>query len=385
MPDRVSTVALWKSDGATERIPLPPWLMPALLAAAVAGGAGFLALAFGDEPRRAWRIFLVNFLFWNGAAGGLVAVAAIFEVSRARWPGPLRGLAEACATFLVGSVGLFAVLCLGRQVLFTPSVTPHGDTAWWRDPSFLLLREAVALLLFATLAVYFSAKAREKRQESGGPAASAAAHRIALALVFLFVIVYTLQAWDFVMALDPAWSSTVLGGFYFVSNLYLAFAFLTLLTIAAARRSWIDGPLAPELFANLGKLLLTFAMLWAYLVWSQYLVVWYGNLPGDREFMLLRTARSPWNSVAIAALLMNALLPFVILLSRTAKRSPGVLLGVSLLIVTGIWLERFLLVVPSLASDTTSLFGWQETLITAGFFALFAASWLWTAKRQRLS
>jgi Ni/Fe-hydrogenase subunit HybB-like protein len=188
--------------------------------------------------------------------------------------------------------------------------------------------------------------------------------------------VYTIFAWDFVMSLDPAWSSTLFGGYYFVGNLYLGLAAVTALTVFTSRRHGLDHSVDSKVFHNLGKLLFCFALLWTYLFWSQYLVIWYGNLPRETRFLLVRTAQEPWSTLALAVLLANFLIPFVILLFRAARKSRQALLAVSAAIVAGMWLERFLLVAPSLSPGQRLFLGWQELAITAGFFALFLLTYM---------
>ena len=366
--------------------PLPPWLLPLLVLLMAGGAVTFFVLLAGTEPARAWQIFLVNFLFWSGAAMAGVALAAIFQVTNARWPIPVKRLAEACAAYLPASFLLFLVTWFGRHTLFPWANQPRTAIASWLDISFLFVRETIGLLLLYGVALLFfyrslradtNVQADKQQQHPPNPGTDRAAlQKLAAALLILYAFVYTVFAWDFVMSLHPGWSSTLFGGFYFVGNLYLGLATVTALTIYAHWRYNLGDTVDPRIFHNLGKLLFSFSLLWTYLFWSQYLVIWYGNLPHEIGFVLVRTAQKPWSILSVVVLAMNFMVPFVILLPRAAKENRKILLVSSGVIATGMWLERFLLVVPSLTPGPRIPLGWAEVLITAGFFASFGLTYL---------
>ena len=113
------------------------------------------------------------------------------------------------------------------------------------------------------------------------------------------------------------------------------------------------------------------------------LVIWYGNLPRETGFLLDRTKGS-WAIVAILVLLMNFVTPFIVLMPRPAKKNPKILLGTALVIAAGMWLERFLLVVPSISQGEAFHVGWQEIMITAGFGASFLLTCLGALPRTRI-
>ena len=376
--------------------PLPGWLLPLLLLLFGGGAAAFLGLLASSRADRAWAIFLVNFLFWSGAAMAGVVLPAIFQISNARWPIPIKGLAEACAAYLPVSFLWFLVSWFGRRSIFPWASHSEQVHSAWLDTSSLYGREAVALLLLYGIGILFIARSMRAGSpmfvDPRGNHAPRARERdrspqtLAIVVLILYALLYTLFAWDFVMSLDPSWTSTLFGAFYFVGNLYLGLAILTLLvlysrwrydlTAAAGNRRLSSHSGDSEILRNFGKLLLTFSLLWVYFFWSQYIVIWYGNLPHETEFLLVRFAQEPWKILAVSVLLLNFVIPFVLLLPRGAKENKRVLLATSVTIATGIWLESFLLVVPSLAPHPRILFGWSELLITAGFFASFALTYL---------
>ena len=360
--------------------PLPRWLLPLLALLVAAGAVAFFVLLAGAGEARAWQIFLVNFLLWSGMAMAGVALAAIFQVTKARWATPVKRVGVACAAYLPVSFLLFLGTWFGRHSLFPSAEHPRPLIASWMNMSSLFTREAILLLVLYGLGLLYSyrfLRADADRPASGNPQ-PASLRALAVVLLLVYAYVYTVFSWDFVMSLHPTWVSTLFGGYYFIGNLYLGLATVIALTIYVRWRYNLEDSMDPRIFHKLGKLLFSFSLLWIYLFWSQYLVIWYGNLPREIGYVLTRTSQSPWSSLSLVVLAINFVVPFVILLSRPAKENRRVLLAMSVAIVMGMWMERFLLVVPSLAPQAPVPLGLAELLITAGFFASFALTYLTT-------
>lgn len=379
-----------------------------LLALVVVGMAAFIAGATGPDRLRAWQTFLVNFLFWSGAAQAGVSWAAVWHLTGARWSRFVRRVAEANAAFLPVSFLLFWVLYPGREILFPWVRTPVPGKAGWLNVPFLFLRDGLGLMvLYGTslLFVYRDWLPGMARRAAGlgpgsGPSSRAEAVwevEVARALdrtsarwrrqvtvlagtvLVLYGVVFTLLAWDLVMSLDPTWSSTLFGGYFFVGNLYLGLAVVGLATVGLHRRMGPRSPLTADEFHDLGKLVFGFCLLTAYLAWSQYLPIWYGNLPEETGFVLLRTQTEPWSLWAKVVLALGFVVPFIAGLSRALKRRPGSLFVLCGVVAVGMWMERYLLVVPSLgrtdAPGGSLPFGWPEVPITLGFLAVYVLSY----------
>src|SRR3990170_2319920 len=139
--------------------------------------------------------------------------------------------------------------------------------------------------------------------------------RLGVSLLILYGGVYTMFAWDFAMSIQPKWFSTMFGALFFVENLYLGLAAVTLLTVLAGRRCGLGEERSSEIFNNLGKLLLAFSLLWIYLFGSQYLVIWYGNLPNEISFILARTESDTWKMLAFLTIVLLFVAPFLVLLT----------------------------------------------------------------------
>ena len=380
-----------------------PLLTPAgrrlLLGVGALGGVAFLAGLVLDGIR-AWQALLVNFLFFGGLAQAGVVLSCILQVTSARWGRPIKRIAEATAAFLPVAFVLLLVLLAGVAVWAPWVHHPVEAKVPWLNIPFFVLRETLAFVLLAGFSLRYVYRSLRPDigmlHESGArPAIGLAARLIdgwqgldaeraigqrrqsrwAVAVLIAYGWVFTLIAFDFVMALDPHWFSTLLGGYYFIGNLLIGFAFLAGVTAVGRRRLGLADHAGPGQLHDLGKLLFGFCILWAYLFWSQYLVIWYGDLAEETEFVYHRM-HGAWEPVAWAVFAMAFAIPFVVLLSRAVKTwAPGlaVVAGVAF---TGMWLERFLLVAPSLWHGDGVPLGLLEALVTAGTGSLFAVAYL---------
>ena len=179
------------------------------------------------------------------------------------------------------------------------------------------------------------------------------------------------------MSLDPYWISTLFPAYFFMGNLCGGIAAIAAASFLWRRFTGVEDWLSDSIAHDLGKLLLGFTLLWTYLLWSQYLVIWYGNLPEELGFLMVRTTGS-WGVLTWMVLSLCFFIPFAALLSRRMKR-PTPLFVISLITVVGIWLERFWLVVPS--PETGLSLSGVDLLVTLGFFALFVLSQIVLGRR----
>jgi Ni/Fe-hydrogenase subunit HybB-like protein len=177
------------------------------------------------------------------------------------------------------------------------------------------------------------------------------------------------------MALDPSWYSTLFGAYFFVSSFYLGLAAIAILAVLAQRRLGLEEQIGRRQFHDLGKLLFGFCLVTGNFFWSQFVVIWYGNLPEETAYLILRGYEMPWAPLTWTILIVSFIIPFLLLLSRRVKESPRILLPIALVILIGMWIERYILVVPSLWHQAGLPFGWIELLITGGFLAAVALSY----------
>lgn len=373
----------------------PCWILSALLV--LVGVVFLLDGASGPRSQRVWQVYLINFLFWSGIAFSAMMFVAILNITNARWGRPLKRLAEALGAFTLPSYLLFWGLYFGRQSIFPWVNNPVQGKESWLNSTFLFARDGTGLFLLTAIAlalIYLSLKSDlkhlsdkvETKKKNGHEAASYTEGEsqrtfywhgqviLSPILGILYGLVLTLVAIDLVMSLDPHWFSTLFGAYYFIGSFYAGLAALIFLSVLFQRTSRRDtgltNILCPRHFHDLGKLLFAFCMMTGYLFYTQFLVIWYGNIPEETQFLIKRLYRMPWKGLAWAIFLMAFVIPFILLLSRRIKTKPQAMIPLSLVILVGMWLERFFLVVPSLSKSQGIPWGLPEVFITGGFFGL---------------
>jgi hypothetical protein len=344
------------------------------------GAVSFLVALAGGSGTHAWAIFLVNLLFWSGLSAAGPAIAGILELTEARWAVGLRRIATTTVAFMPVSFVLFLLLLVGMRALYPWVTVPIPKKAAWLNVPFFVLRTVLGVGALYWVSVRFAKAVHGSPAGAAQEPGRAGRARLAVALLFLFVIVGSLLGYDLVMSLDPHWFSGLLGGYVVVGMLYSGFAFLVVLTglYSFGRPGWV---LPPKEMQDLAKLVFTTSVLWMYFFWSQYLVIWYGNVPIETRYVLARFFVDPWRLLAIWAFFIGWVVPFSYLLGRLTGRPPEghrVLVGVSCLSLIAIFLERVVLVLPSTLQPGAGPYGGADVLltvlITLGFGALFVLS-----------
>lgn len=394
-------------DKILRRLPLDPprLLLQVLIAVAAAGAVYFIWGATGQSRIRAWQIYLVNFLFWSGIAQAGVIFSAVLQVTGARWGRPLKRIAEGMASFLPISFVLFLIIFLGSETIFPWVREPIEAKQAWLNLPFAFARGAIGLLILYGLSflyIYYSLRpdigmAREmalgwtrgfpSKLISGWRGLEVERERsqkamsvLAPVVLIAYAVIFSLMAFDLIMSLDPEWYSTLFGAYFFVGNFYLGLATLAIASVIASKYLPFEGYFSKSLYHDLGKLIFAFCMLTGDFFWSQFLVIWYGNLPEEVGFVFLRVKEMPWAALSYMVLGLSYFGPFLVLLSREVKRNANRLAAVSAVILFGMWVERYLLVVPSMWPERTIALGPMEVLITLGFFSLMVLSFLLFSK-----
>jgi Ni/Fe-hydrogenase subunit HybB-like protein len=368
---------------AVSRRPIKPSLLLFFAFLALSGAAVFVSGIFGPQSQRIWQVYLINYVFWTGLAAGCVLFSAILSITHAHWGRPLKRLAEAPGFFLPVSLVLFAVLYPGRNEIFPWIANPVPEKAAWLNVSFLFLRDGVGLfaLTAAALGLIAISVGRERRttafhpsktprQEEGREEGKAVAAAQIYALLYTFIL--SLLAFDLVMSLSPEWFSSLFGAYYFVGSFFGGLALLMILAVLARRKQEMRQIIMADHLHNLGKLMLGFTLVTGDFFFTQFLVIWYGNLPEETHFVIQRTQLHPWSAVAWTVLAFAFVVPFLVLLNRNIKTRFLPMLILSSVILCGLWLDKFLLIAPSLWSGEGLPLGLAEAMITLGFLGIMA-------------
>ena len=368
---------------------------------AAAGLAAFLAGLFGPHPQRAWQAFLINFLLWSAMAQGAVLFSAVTHTVKARWAGPLSGLAEAFAGFFPLSFVCFLVLLLGKDHLF-PWLHEdlHGKEIWLNIP-FLFTRDGIGFLILYGLGwAYLSQDLKLKLGKSrpGGGLRRLLAGRIPQndddilrvqsrkslwggLYCFAFALVLSLIGFDLVMSMDPHWVSTLFGAYHFVKAFYVGLGALIILAAIVHLHRGSRAGIAAAHFHDVGKLFFAFCLLWADFFYVQLTVIWYGNIPEETSYVILRTVTPPWNALAWVVFIVCFVIPFVVLINRRVKTMPSAMIALCGMVILGIWLEHLLLLGPALNPAAAELpLGVTDGLVFIGFLGLMVLALVYTLK-----
>jgi Ni/Fe-hydrogenase subunit HybB-like protein len=358
---------------------------PFLILLAVLGIVAFLYGVTRPEPARVWGIYLVNLLFWSSFAITGPALAGMIQVTEGRWSPSIKRIALTTAGFLPVSLVLFVVLFFGRSALYPWVTEPIPIKAAWLNVPFMALRIGLGSLLLYWVAMRL-VKAILVEDEPGQDTQAAIdrRYRLSSVLLVLYMIVLSLWGFDLLMSLDPRWYSGLFGGYYVVTSMYPGFGLVTYLTIRSNERGLTH--VAPTAIQDVAKLTFALAVFWMYFFFSQYLVIWYGNVPAETRFIARRFFSQPWGGIAWAIFIIGWLIPFSYLLKRLTGRPPERHQVFKVILFFGwiaIFVERMLLVFPALLRDNTVPIGPVEVLVTLGFFAVFVLSRNWFIGRYR--
>jgi hypothetical protein len=317
---------------------------------AILGGVTLAAGLF-LAPQRTWAhvLILSNYLVGLGL-GGLLLVA-LHYVTGARWSLSVQRVEEAITAVLpLAAIGLAAVF------LCRPSLYPWSAEAFrsdsqsplqrfWLSRPFFLVR---ALLYFALWLGFAAAIVRTSRRQDRNPDAAPTRKNIRLSAAFLVVFGVTcwLSSYDWIMSLEPQWASTIFGVCNFAGLFSSSLAVVVLLVIWLRQHSPLKSVLNANHLHDLGTLLFAFSSFWMYTWFCQYMLIWYVNNPEETVYY-----RHRWQGVWPAFLFLNLGLnwgiPFLVLLSHAAKRTPLVLGTVAFAVLLGRWVDLAMMILPS--------------------------------------
>jgi hypothetical protein len=354
--------------------------------AAILGGIVLVLGVIGGHPERTWWAYHTSFVFWVGLAQGMVVFAATQKLAKGHWSGVIIRFAEAGAAFTTVAVVLFIGLFIGRQYIFTWIHEPRPEIGWWLTSKWFFVRNGAILVALSWLSWRFvhhdtAPDVRELAGETVGRTEDAPRiSREAAFLILAYAFGYSLLGYDLIMSLSTKWVSNLFGAFYFMGSFLAGLMALAILSIVLRRTMGLAGVYTSRQQHDLGKLCFGFTVFWAYLMWSQFLVIWYGNLPEETYFIFYRLY-GVWRPVGIAVFLLVFVIPFIGLLGVKPKLFAPTMVGFALVSLVGIWLERYLEVVPAINHGAGPAIGLPEIGVTLFFGGLFFMSWAWFARR----
>ena len=332
-----------------------PWRrLPAVGLGLLLVGLALLAVPGAGGRERALAAWLVAFVFFLTIALGCLYFVLMHTAMQGAWGVVVRRVAENAAATLPLFALLFVPIALGLSDLYPWSHADAGGDVLlrWKRPylneGFFLLRAALYFVVWSAIALWFLRLSR-RQDDVTDPALAARLRRWSAPLLIPLALTHTFAAVDWLMSLDPRWYSTIYGVYSFSGSLVGAFAFLALATVWLRRAGPVPSAFSREHLHDLGKLLLTFTVFWAYIGFSQYFLIWYGNLPEETVFFRHRLEGS-WGNASVFLAVGHFAAPFLFLLPRATKRNPVALSAVAVWLLLMHLLDVYWLVVPSVGA-----------------------------------
>ncbi|MGO9691137.1 MAG: NrfD/PsrC family molybdoenzyme membrane anchor subunit [Syntrophobacteraceae bacterium] len=356
-----------------------------------------------------WGIYIANFVFWVGLSHSGTMVSAILRLSQANWRRPILRAAEAMTVFSITVAGLFPVIHLGRNWVvyyFMPYPNQRGLWPNFRSP---LLWDATAITTYiigSSLFLYLGMLpdlAVVRDRTTGwkkkifdvlamgwrGTAREWVVFRHASILMAALIIpvavsVHSIVAWDFAVTVVPGWHSTIFPPYFVIGAITSGVAAVITLMVIIRRVFHLEEYLTPLHFDNMGKLLLVICLLWAYAYFVEVQTTWYAHQPIEWEVFSFMSGK--YTPLLILMLIGNAILPITALCFKKIRRSVKAMLVITILVNVGMFIERYLIIVPSLSHKNMPFIwgtyspSWVELSVTAAAFAGFTLMYVLFAK-----
>ncbi len=349
-----------------------------------------LSLAGGLlSPGRFFQAYLLGYMLCLGITLGCLALLMLHHLVSGRWGFVIQRLLEAG----VRTLPLMAVL-------FVPLLFGLGSLYSWARPDVVaadeILRHKQAYLngagFFGRAVAYFVVwigagtllTMLSNRQDQGAGTAilTQRMKQVSGPALVLHGFAVTFAAVDWVMSLEPQWFSSIYGIVFLVGQGLAALAFVVVVATFLAQREPLRTVLGPQQFHDLGNLLLAFVMLWAYIAFSQFLIIWSGNLPEEIPWYLNRL-QGGWQGLAVILVVCHFVAPFLVLLSRATKRRASTLVIVALGLLVMRFLDLFWLIAPAFHPGRFSVH-WLDLAAPVGLGGIWLAAYLFNLKRRPL-
>jgi hypothetical protein len=356
----------------------------------VIGIVGTTILASGVEGGwdYALQTYLVSFAYFLSLSLGALFFVMLQHVTRAGWSVVVRRIAEVVAANVWLMVILAVPIVLGIEHLYhwaEPGAADHDPLiaakVGFLNSSFFMTRLAVYFAVWCVLAWFFY-RTSKAQDGNGDPALTRRMEVLSAPGIVVFALSINFAAFDLLMSLDPHWFSTIFGVYYFAASVLLFFAVMPKILVWLQTKGLLRNAVTVEHYHDIGKFMFAFTVFWAYIAFSQYMLIWYGNIPEETEWFLKRQT-GEWTTISLALLFGHFVLPFLLLISRHVKRRPLPLAIIGVFVAIMCWVDMYWLVIPEFSPGLARI-GLLDLTVYLGISGLYSAVLIWRLGRASL-
>jgi len=358
-----------------------------LLTAGAAGALVSLAGLFMN-PTQFMQSYLMGYMLVLGIALGCLALGMVHQLSGGAWGVVIRRPIGAASRTLPLLTLLFVPIVFGLHRLYIwtdAAVVAHDEVlqhkALYLNVPFFLARAAIYFAVWNLLTFFLNRWSLEQ-DRTADPRMARRMQRLSAIGLLGYGLTITFASFDWLMSLEPHWFSTIFGVLVMGGQGLAALAFLIIVLAWLSRRAPLDAIVVPGHFHDLANLMLAFVMLWAYFSFSQYLIIWAGNLPHEIGWYQHRLTND-WRFIGMALIVFHFAVPFVLLLSRTIKRQSGLIVIVAAGILVVRVVDLFWLIAPDFHPQGIFV-SWLDVVLPLSLFAIWAGAFVWQLRGRAI-
>jgi hypothetical protein len=357
------------------------------LIGAITAGVGIVLSVIGAmiDMQRFLFDYLIAFVFWGGIGVTSVFFSMLQFLTRSGWSAAVRRIPELMGGFTPLLFVLLLPIVFGVGDIYHRWVYPEpGDVVLagkqpWLNVPFFIVRLFVYVGIWALM--YYVIVGNSFRQDKSDDIKPTRRNwTLSAPITIFFGVTITFAAFDLLMSLYPHWFSTIFGVYYFAGSLVGTLAVITIIAVFLRKAGLLGDWLTSDRMHDLGKLLFAFNVFWAYIAFSQYILIWYADLPEEIVFFTYRFEHG-WETVSLLLLLVHFVVPFILLLSEDAKRNPNTLLAGAVILLFAHLLDIYWLVMPNYNHDIVTL-GWMEFAPVIALGGIFMLATAWQFRRR---
>ena len=356
----------------------------------IAGGLGALISLAGlwSNPTQFYQSYLMSYMLVLGITLGCLALAMIHQLSGGAWGVLIRRPIGAATRVLPIMTVLFLPILVGMRTLY-PWTDAHLVAAdevlqhkhLYLNVPFFVARAALYFGIWNLLTYLLNAWSLEQ-DRNPDPRLARRMQTLSAVGLLGYGLTITFASFDWLMSLEPHWFSTIYGVLIMGGQALSAMAFMIAALVWLGRRPPLDRIVAPTHFHDLGNLMLAFVMLWAYFSFSQYLIIWSGNLPEEIAWYLHRL-QTGWRAIGLALVVFHFFIPFCLLLSRTIKREGQLVMLVASLILLARLVDLFWLIAPEFHHEGIVL-SWLDVLLPLTLGSIWLGCFVWQLRGRAI-